>query len=102
MKNELPRIQHVAALGELRLAIAFDDRRVVLVDFSETVSKGGVFERLSDPKFFAKFKLARNGRVLAWPGDLEFCADALHGEGVRRRKLRPTSAPFDARVFELA
>ena len=102
MKNELPRIEHAAALGELRPAIAFDDGRVVLVDFSKTVSKGGVFERLRGPKFFAKFNLTRNGRVLAWPGDLEFCADALHGEGVRRRKLRSTSAPFEACVFELA
>jgi len=102
MKDEFPRIEHVAALGELRVAIAIDDGRAVLVDFSETVSKGGVFERLRDPKFFAKFKLARNGRVLAWLGDLEFCADALHGEGVRRRRLRSTAAPFNARVFELA
>jgi hypothetical protein len=42
MTKELPRIEHVAALGELRLAVAFDDRRVVLVDFSETVCKGAV------------------------------------------------------------
>jgi len=82
MTNKLPRIEHVAALGEGRVAITFDDGRVVLVDFSKTVSKGGVFERLRDPKFFTKFKLARNCRALVWPGDLEFCADVLSHDRV--------------------
>jgi len=82
MTNELPRIELVAALGELRVAIAFDDGRVVLVDFCETVREGGVFERLRDPKFVAKFNLARDGRALVWPGDLEFCAEILRNDPV--------------------
>ena len=101
-KTTFPRIQKVADLGDMRLALVFDDKRVVIVDFSDTAGKGGVFEPLADPVFFAKAKPVRHGRALAWPGDLEFCSDALHGEGVRARRISPAKTPFSAKVFELA
>src|SRR5437764_12424042 len=37
----------------------------------------GVFGALSDPAFFAQARIGEGGRSLEWPGELDFCADAL-------------------------
>jgi len=37
----------------------------------------GVFAPLADPAFFAKASIGDGGRSLEWPGELDFCADAL-------------------------
>jgi hypothetical protein len=39
--------------------------------------KSGVFEPLSHPDVFNQVRVEREGRALTWPGDIEFCADAL-------------------------
>ena len=45
-------------------------------DFRHLVGKG-VFAAFSDPRFFAQVRVGEGGRSLEWPGDLDFCADAL-------------------------
>ncbi len=37
----------------------------------------GVMRRLAEPGFFAQVQVGDRGRTLVWPGDIEFCADAL-------------------------
>lgn len=37
----------------------------------------GVFAALSDPAIFARVHVGQRGRSLEWPGELDFCADAL-------------------------
>jgi len=37
----------------------------------------GVFAPLADPVFFARVRVGEGGRSLEWPGELDFCADAL-------------------------
>jgi len=37
----------------------------------------GVFAAFNDPAFFAQVKIGEGGRSLEWPGELDFCADAL-------------------------
>ena len=44
--------------------------------FAHLVGRG-VFAAFSDPKFFAKARVGKRGRSLEWPGELDFCADAL-------------------------
>ena len=45
-------------------------------DFAHLVGKG-VFRAFADPTFFAQVRIGENGRSLEWPGELDFCADAL-------------------------
>jgi hypothetical protein len=52
----------------------------------------GVFRALADPTFFARVRVGENGRSLEWPGDLDFCADALWFEA------HPEEAPQQARA----
>jgi hypothetical protein len=37
----------------------------------------GVFAAFSDPAFFAQVHVGERGRSLEWPGERDFCADAL-------------------------
>jgi hypothetical protein len=44
--------------------------------FRHLLSKG-VMKRMADPDFFAQVSIGEHGRSLIWPGELDFCADAL-------------------------
>ena len=37
----------------------------------------GVMSALADPALFAQVRIGERGRSLEWPGDIDFCADAL-------------------------
>jgi Protein of unknown function (DUF2442) len=44
--------------------------------FRHLIGKG-IFAPLADPAFFAQVRIGEGGRSLEWPGELDFCADAL-------------------------
>ena len=54
--------------------------------FRHLIGKG-VFATFSDPAFFAQVGVGDRGRSLAWPGEIDFCADALWFE------THPAEAP---------
>jgi hypothetical protein len=41
------------------------------------LSARAFFAAFADPEFFAQVRVSEDGRSLEWPGDLDFCADAL-------------------------
>ena len=58
----------------------------------------GVMKQLADPAFFARVSVGERGRPLVWPGEIDFCADALwfavHPEDnpQRQRSTAPAAA----------
>jgi hypothetical protein len=44
--------------------------------FRHLIGKG-VMSALADPALFAKVRIGEHGRSLEWPGEIDFCADAL-------------------------
>jgi hypothetical protein len=48
----------------------------IVSSFRHLVGKG-VFTAFADPAFFAQARIGEGGRSLEWPGELDFCADAL-------------------------
>ncbi|MGD0088419.1 MAG: DUF2442 domain-containing protein [Planctomycetota bacterium] len=60
-----------------RLRLAFADGTTDVVDFAPLQKRGGVFTKLGDPQFFAQVRIGERGRTIEWPGELDFCADAL-------------------------
>lgn len=48
-----------------------------IANLAPLVARGGIFVPLADPAFFAQVELDASGRFIRWPGDLDFCADAL-------------------------
>lgn len=78
--NETPhlsRIVRVEPKPRFELRLTYDDGAVVVVEFRSVIRRGGVAAPLRDPEFFQRVRVERGGRALAWPGELDFCADAL-------------------------
>lgn len=75
--DNLRRICTAKSLPENRVQLTFDDGALVKVDFAPLIRQGGVFASLADPAYFQRVRVSDDGRYIAWPGDLDFCADAL-------------------------
>jgi hypothetical protein len=63
-------------LENYRVRLRFSDGTEGDADFSKHAGKG-VFAPWADYSFFRQATLGEQGRTLTWPGDLDFCADAL-------------------------
>ena len=73
-KNVIIGAEADSASQSVRLTWA--DGSTSLAHFDHVIGKG-VFAPLADPAFFGKVTVGRRGRSLEWPGELDFCADAL-------------------------
>ena len=63
-------------LDNYRVRLRFDDGVEGEAEFSAHVGKG-VFAAWTDYGFFRQASIGERGRTLTWPGELDFCADAL-------------------------
>ena len=63
--------------GSHVLRLVYDDGETCDVDFRPVLDKGGVFPVFTDPEVFSQVCLSDDRRYITWPGDLDFCADAL-------------------------
>ncbi|HET6880508.1 MAG TPA: DUF2442 domain-containing protein [Pirellulales bacterium] len=80
-----PTIQRVSVRPDRQLLLQYADGEEVLIDFRPVTERGGVFTSLAEPEFFAQVRIGDGGRYIEWPGNLDFCADALWQEGRHRR-----------------
>ncbi len=69
-------------LPGFRLRLTYEDGRIVEADFKPVIARGGVFEPMSRPEVFDQVKIGEHGRYIEWPGELDFCADALRENDV--------------------
>ena len=58
------------------VALTWANGERTVSSFRHLVGKG-VFAAFSDPAFFAQARVGEGGRSLEWPGERDFCADAL-------------------------
>ena len=63
--------------SDSRLRVVYSNGDTVKVDFKPLIAQGGVFAPLGDAEFFKKVSIGEHGRYIQWPGELDFCADAL-------------------------
>ena len=73
----LRRIVKVLPMPDRVLRLEYADGSWVEVDFGPTIKRGGVFQALDRKDIFMAAAVAPNGRSIVWPGELDFCADAL-------------------------
>ncbi|VFN05765.1 MAG: Protein of unknown function (DUF2442) [Candidatus Kentron sp. G] len=66
--------------GGYRIAITFDDEKKGVVDFSEYLSKGGVFDRFRDMDFFKDFRVNDELGALAWRHDIDIAPEKLYSK----------------------
>jgi len=77
----LRTIRSVVPEPNYQLRLTYADGEIIVVDFTPIIQRGGVFAPLSDPAFFSQVSIGERGRYIQWPGELDFCADALWLEG---------------------
>lgn len=77
MLEQLRRIREVSPQRPSRLRIIYDDGQTIEIDFAAMISRGGVFAPLAEWDVFAKVRVDSRGRSVLWPGEIDFCADAL-------------------------
>ncbi len=70
-------IDTITIAPDNHLCLTYTDGVVIVVDFKPLIAQGGVFAQLSDPDYFSQVLVGERGRYVQWPGDLDFCADAL-------------------------
>lgn len=87
----LRTIRSVTPAPNYKLRLTYADGETIVVDFTPVIQRGGVFAPLSDPAFFLQVSIGERGRYIQWPGELDFCADALWLEGHARESLEATA-----------
>ena len=92
----LHKILGATALDGQQLRLDYADGSAAIVDFAPVIRIGRQFARLGDPAFFAQVSAANNGRSITWPGEIDFCADALWREGHGERVLGGSPDPQKA------
>jgi hypothetical protein len=79
----------------LSVELSWGNGATTVANFRHIAGKG-VFAALNDPGFFARVTVGERGRSLEWPGELDFCADALwfesHPEDAAQDQWRPVPA----------
>ena len=74
----LPRPIAVEPRDGFRVWVKFDDGEEGEVDYSH-IPRHKVFAVWNDPEFFKRVHINRYGEV-SWPGELDFCPDAMYME----------------------
>ncbi|MCH8806060.1 MAG: DUF2442 domain-containing protein [Planctomycetes bacterium] len=77
MLDRLRIIREVHPQRPARLRLTYDDGQTITVDFGPVIQGGGVFTPLADWDVFSRAQPDSRGRSVCWPGDIDFCADAL-------------------------
>lgn len=77
----MKKITAIEVLSGFRLKLTYAGERSIHVDFSDKIQEGTVTAPLADPELFKQVKISYDGRAIEWPGEVDFCADALWFEG---------------------
>ena len=66
--------------GKYRIELTFDDGKKGTVDFSEYLSKGGVFEYFKDIDFFRDFSVNKELGTLTWRNEIDVAPETLYSK----------------------
>ena len=65
-------------IGEYKLKIRFEDGVSAIVDLSEYLQKGGVFEKFKDLEFFKNFKVPNELGTIVWNDEVDIAPETLY------------------------
>jgi hypothetical protein len=63
-----------------KIEVTFEDGAKGIIDFSKYLSKGGVFEKFKDKKFFKNFKINEELGVLTWADEIDIAPETIYAE----------------------
>jgi len=75
-------IDVVAAIykDDYKIELTFADGKKGVVDFSEYLNKGGVFERFKDIDFFKSFSINEELGTLTWQNEIDIAPETLYAK----------------------
>ena len=74
----LPNVVSVIQIGPYRLRLRFDDGAEGEVDIQEMTTFEGVFEPMSDPRFFSQVRVDPEAGTIVWPNGADLDPLVLH------------------------
>ncbi|HEX4825077.1 MAG TPA: DUF2442 domain-containing protein [Candidatus Polarisedimenticolaceae bacterium] len=88
IESELRAVRAVKALGAHRLWLRFDNGDEGEIDMKPFLEPfTNLFAALEDPDYFARVRVSRAARTIAWPNGVELDPDVLHSR-VTGKKIR--------------
>lgn len=76
--KELPRVKAVHPLDGYKVRLSFKDGTVGVVDLSDLVGRGPVFEPLRDPAYFRQVRVKRSLGTIVWPNGADVAPETLY------------------------
>ncbi len=74
-----PRVTHVVVVGAHAVELTFSDGARGVVDLApRLLGRGGVFEALRDPAFFARVSVDEEAGTITWPNGVDLDPDVLY------------------------
>jgi len=67
-------------VGGYRIELIFENGRSGVVDFTQFISKGGVFRRLSNLDFFKRFQVNEELGVITWENEIDVAPEILYSK----------------------
>lgn len=75
----LPTVTKVTVLGSYRVALEFSDATQGVADLAPWIAgRGGVFQPLQDPDYFARVAVDSEAGTLVWPNGVDLDPDMLY------------------------
>ena len=71
-------LNKIKILGGNKVYVCFEDNKEGVVDLTEIVDSGGVFDKLRDASFFEKAFIDKDWATLAWPGGIDIAPETLY------------------------
>lgn len=75
---DFPRLLSVEPRSAYRLFLRYADGVEGEIDVSHLVRMGNVFAPLADAHFFERVQVINDGEAIAWPDEIDLCADSLY------------------------
>ncbi len=63
-----------------KIEIIFDDGRSGIVDFTEYLDRGGVFEKFKDITFFKSYKIDEEVGTIVWGNEIDISPEKLYSK----------------------
>ena len=71
-------------LNNYYISLTFDDGTTSIVDFTQFINQGGVFEKLKAIEYFKTFKVNRELGVITWDNEIDIAPEILYSKAANK------------------
>jgi len=108
-ETQLRQIKSIEARSSFRIIVNWEAGPSLLVDLSQFVLRGGVFEALRNEEIFSAVRIGENGALIEWPTPsdtmgypiIDIDAEALYVLGMQQRQLANVQRALSAAAKSL-